>query len=95
MLILSKADEKESNNTDLFRLFYSALKYINCSVHLICIACFKNIFLQMNYREVAITKGTNHFITGAEGGLVFLLNKNNYIQVSLSKYFILLYIKKI
>jgi len=26
----------------------------------------------MNYREVHITKGTNHFITGEEGGLVFL-----------------------
>jgi hypothetical protein len=56
---------------------------------------FKNIFLQMNYREIAITKGTNHFITGVEGSLVFLLSQKNYIQVSLNKYFILLYIKKI
>ena len=32
----------------------------------------------MNYREVDITKSTNHFITGVEGGLVCFQEKNIY-----------------
>jgi hypothetical protein len=46
----------------------------------------------MNYREVDITKGTNHFIIGAEG--YFFSRKKKYVEVSLKKYFNLLYVKK-
>ena len=46
----------------------------------------------MNYTEVDITKGTNHFIIGAEG--CFFSRKKKYVEVSLKKYFNLLYVKK-
>jgi hypothetical protein len=55
---------------------------------------FKNIFLQMKNREVDITKGTNHFITGAEGGLVFFLRQKTYVKVSLKKIFYFALCKK-